>query len=419
MKAWQSASSWCVGFSGGLDSTVLLHILANNPERNQCPPVRAIHVYHGLQVVAQEWPAHCQRVCDAVNVPLQVVSVKVATTASLEGAAREARYAAFAEYLVKNDVLLLAQHQDDQAETLLFRLLRGGGLVGLQGIPEQRTLGQTQLFRPLLGISRAQLEAYAHEHGLRWVTDPSNADDAYDRNYLRLHVMPRLQQRWPSMLGVFQRTTEHMAEATQLLDELAQADVERARIQPVPWLAFDCLDLQQIQALTDARQKNLLAYWLRDKTAAFDSHQWRGWFDLRDAKVDSQPCWHLNSGAVVREGSNIYWLPKSFLKQHSLSGISILKAGVYPLTENGFLEVKGTLPQPLYVRYRQGGEVMSLSHRGRRDLKRLMQEEAVPRFIRSRLPLICNEAGEVLAVANYPRLKSQSLADIEFVWFVN
>ncbi|MFL6535720.1 MAG: tRNA lysidine(34) synthetase TilS, partial [Pseudomonas sp.] len=134
---WRNATHWRIAFSGGLDSTVLLHLLASLARTQGLPPLSAIHVHHGLQAVADAWPEHCRKVCEALGVPLQVVSVEVRPGASVERAARDARYAAFIAATQENDILLTAQHRDDQAETLLFRLLRGAGARGLAAIPRQ------------------------------------------------------------------------------------------------------------------------------------------------------------------------------------------------------------------------------------------------------------------------------------------
>ena len=146
---------------------------------------------------------------------------------------RQARYAAFTQHLDSDDVLLMAQHQDDQAETLLFRLMRGTGVAGLRGIPRSRVLSSGQVVRPLLGISQQKLLEYAQQHQLRWIEDPSNATDEFDRNYLRRQVIPMLRARWPHMQQSLERTAQHMREAQQLLDELAAEDLQRAQMEPV------------------------------------------------------------------------------------------------------------------------------------------------------------------------------------------
>ncbi|HDQ9214135.1 TPA: tRNA lysidine(34) synthetase TilS, partial [Pseudomonas aeruginosa] len=197
LAPWREAGGWCVAFSGGLDSTVLLHLLAQLARSEALPALSALHVHHGLQAAADGWPAHCQAVCRSLGIPLRVERVQVAVGGSIEQAARDARYRAFQANLGEGQVLLTAQHLDDQAETLLFRLLRGAGLRGLAAMPASRPLGGGRLCRPLLGVSRAELEAYAQTHRLDWVEDPSNQDPRFSRNYLRREIMPRLASHWP------------------------------------------------------------------------------------------------------------------------------------------------------------------------------------------------------------------------------
>ncbi len=417
LKPWQQAPAWCVAFSGGLDSTVLLHILATHIPLGSRPALRAIYIHHGLQQAAEGWPAHCQSVCEQLGVALSVIKIKVAQQASVEQAARNARYAAFAEQLQPEELLLMAQHQDDQAETLLYRLLRGSGVTGLQAIPRQRVLGQAHLLRPLLGISRQELEDYAQQYQLSWVEDPSNAEEYFDRNFLRRQIMPLLKQRWPATLSVLQRTTEHMREAQQLLDDLAQLDLQQAQlVAPISWLPLAGLQLDKLAKLSDRRQKNLLRYWLANKTSAVETQHWAGWYDLRDAKADAQPVWRLQQGALVRYQQQLYWLPESWLAPVEAVQLEITKPGRYVLPGNGVLEVQGELPGLLHIRYRHGGEQMQLPTRGRRDLKRLLQEQNIPQFLRQRIPLAYMQQ-QLIAVANCSSLQGAKAKQFQLYWY--
>ena len=166
LAPWRNAPAWRVALSGGLDSTVLLHLLAGLAQREELPPLSAIHIHHGLQPVADAWPAHCRALCARLGVPLQVEYVQVEPGASVERAARDARYGVFEAVLKPGELLLVAQHRDDQAETLLFRLLRGAGVQGLAAMPASRRVGQGHLLRPLLNCSRDELQVYAERHRL-------------------------------------------------------------------------------------------------------------------------------------------------------------------------------------------------------------------------------------------------------------
>ena len=401
LKPWRNATAWRIAFSGGLDSTVLLHLLAHLAKTESLPALNAIHVHHGLQAVADAWPDHCQSVCDALGVPLQVVRVQVQPGASIERAARDARYAAFIEATQVNEVLMTAQHRDDQAETLLFRLLRGAGVRGLSGMPSERPLGRGHLLRPLLNVTRAELEAYATEHQLSWIDDPSNQDHQFSRNYLRHQVFPVLTARWPQAVATMARSAAHLSEAQGLLDELAQIDLALASTaSDFDWLGLPSLELATLEKLSDARQRNALSHWLKPLTTLPDSDHWSGWENVRDATDDARPLWRLAAGELHRAGGRLWWLSGGWLRTppSPVSWAEPLVSLVLP--DNGVLTLTGQIPDgPLHIRYREGGEVMNLPGRGHRDLKRLLNESGVPGFVRGRLPLLYR-GEQLLAVAN-------------------
>ncbi|MDP3846579.1 MAG: tRNA lysidine(34) synthetase TilS [Pseudomonas sp.] len=419
LSAWRSVPVWTVAFSGGLDSTVLLHLLVGLAQRQQLPPLRAIHIQHGLQVAAEAWPAHCQQVCDELGVPLLQHEVQVQPGASLEQAARDARYAAFAELLGADEVLLTAQHCDDQAETLLFRLLRGAGARGLAAMPASRPLGAGHLVRPLLAVSRAELEGYARSNGLGWVEDPSNCDERFSRNFLRRQVLPLLTQRWPQAVASMARSAAHLSEAQGLLDELAQADL--TLMQPdsrFAWLSLPSLPLTSLLSLSAARQRNLLRHWLAPLTPMPDSDHWAGWTSLVNAAVDAAPIWRLARGELQRADGRLWWLSGPWLQPLPPIDLPLTTAARLSLPGNGHIYLLGQAPEgALQVRYRQGGEVLQLAGRGRRDLKRLLNEAGVPGFLRDRLPLLY-QGEELLAVANVPQLSVAAPGNWQFVWQV-
>ncbi|MDG9929487.1 MULTISPECIES: tRNA lysidine(34) synthetase TilS [unclassified Pseudomonas] len=417
LRPWRDAPAWRVALSGGLDSTVLLHLLVRLREREALPPLFAVHVHHGLQAVADGWPAHCQSFCDGLGVPLQVERVRVDGGASLERAARMARYAAFERQLGEGEVLLTGQHRDDQAETLLFRLLRGAGVKGMGGMPSSRRLGAGWLVRPLLDCPRAALESYAGEQGLRWVEDPSNADTGLARNFLRREVFPALARRWPQVGANLARTAELMRETEQLLAELAELDLAAARSDSgLPWLELPSLELAPLLALPEPRQRNALRHWLAPLTRMPDSDHWAGWADLRDAAVDAAPVWRLEGGELRRADGRLWWLRGDWLLNPPAPAEGFDPAQPLRLDGNGLVLLEGAPPAgPLRLRYRQGGEVMALPGRGHRDLKRLLNERGVPAFVRGRLPLLYR-GDELLAVANLPGLDGPSSGEWRFRW---
>jgi tRNA(Ile)-lysidine synthase len=417
LAPWRSAPSWRVALSGGLDSTVLLHLLVRLREREALPPLSAVHVHHGLQAIADTWPAHCQSLCDELGVPLRIERVQVDGGASLERAAREARYAAFERQLGQGEILLTGQHRDDQTETLLFRLLRGAGVRGLAGMPAARRLAEGWLVRPLLRVPRAQLETYARQHDLRWVEDPSNADTGLARNFLRREVLPALARHWPQAGASLARTAEHMREAEQLLAELAEQDLAAARGSGAfDWLNLPSMQLQPLIALSEARQRNALRHWLAAHTRMPDSEHWAGWSDLRDAAVDAAALWRLDDGELRRADGRLWWLSGEWVQQPPQPAVWADPAQPLRLPGNGWVRIAGEVPvAPLQVLYRQGGEVMALAGRGHRDLKRLLNERGVPAFVRGRLPLLYR-GDELLAVANLPGLDGPASGEWRLHW---
>lgn len=406
LALWRNALAWRVALSGGLDSTVLLHLLAHLASREALPPISAIHVHHGLQAVADAWPEHCQRFCDSLGVPLHVVRVQVDDGASLERAARDARYAAFTAALGEGECLLTGQHRDDQAETVLFRLFRGAGVRGLSGMAASRSLGAGMLLRPLLGMTRGELERYARNHGLSWVDDPSNTCDDYDRNYLRNRVLPGIVQRWPTAVETIARSAEHLAEADGLLGELAQSDLIFAGARnDYIGMQLPSLAIAALAELSEPRQRNALRHWLAPLARLPDSAHWAGWRDLRDARGDAEPIWRLADGELRRAHGRLWWLAKPWLGFVPANQAWPDPSQALSLPGNGSLRFEGQPANgPLDIRYRQGGEVMTLVGRGSRDLKRLLNEAAVPAFLRGRLPLLWR-SDELLGVALLPDLR--------------
>ncbi|MEM7019036.1 MAG: tRNA lysidine(34) synthetase TilS [Pseudomonadota bacterium] len=217
-----------VAYSGGIDSHVLLHLLKTSSPRSI---ISAVHIHHGLQSNADGWAQHCEDVCQNLDIPCQVIRVNVSQDkgASLEESARKARYVAFADLLDPNEILCMAHHADDQAETVLLRMLKGAGPNGLAGMPATRQLGNGWLWRPLLTQPRETLVAYANQHKLRWIEDTSNTDTRFDRNFLRQNILPTLKERWPGLLQTFNRTAAHQQQTSEMLKQLGELDWQQCR----------------------------------------------------------------------------------------------------------------------------------------------------------------------------------------------
>lgn len=249
-----SDTSVCIALSGGVDSVVLLNVLAGLRPALQLD-LSAIHVNHGLSANAESWSGFCADLCRQLDVPLTIARVTVERDASvgLEAAARKVRYGVFAA--VEADYLLLAQHADDQAETVLHQILRGTGLRGMAGMGESRLLRDgLVMLRPLLGVTRTEIEAYARNQQLAWVEDESNADTAYMRNFLRHDIAPMLGERFPHFRESLARTARHASEAHEMLDALARIDLD--------WDGAHAR-AERLDALPPMRQVNALYHWLQ------------------------------------------------------------------------------------------------------------------------------------------------------------
>ena len=291
-----------VGLSGGCDSVVLLHVLSALGFGGR---LSAIHVHHGLSPNADTWAQFCADFCKKIGVSLVISHVAVDLTSGLglEAAARKARYAAFAEHAV--DCLFLAQHRGDQAETLLLNLLRGTGVTGAAAMPAERRFEKLRLLRPLLDISRADIESYAAEHGLAWVDDESNTDISLTRNFLRHGALTAISQRFPAAESALAQAAANFAEATVLLDELAALDWQRADMG-------GAAGLPELRTLSLPRLKNLLRYRLRSlawqvPVAARLEEFAR---QLQTAASDRHPELVLPNGKMRVARGLLHWLPK-------------------------------------------------------------------------------------------------------------
>lgn len=373
-----------IGYSGGLDSTVLLHLLA----RHAPVPVTAIHVHHGLQAAADGWAEHCARVCAGLGVPLQTVRVRVAVDdpAGPEAAARAARQAAFAEALARGDWLALAHHREDQAETVLLRLLRGSGVDGLAGMAALAPFAAGWCWRPLLGQPRALLRAYAVEHGLRWIEDPHNVDPRYTRSWLRGEILPRLRERHPAVDEALARTAAQAAEARTLLEELATADLAAAGADA------QRLPLAPLRALSAPRRRNALRRWLARPLPPEAALLARVEQALIEARADAQPQLAFDGDTLRRYRETLYRLPA--LPSPPEAGLSLdWNASLPPGC--GTVDASGPPPWPLQWRFARGGEALRVAEGGRtRSLRNLWQEAGVPPWERLRTPLLYR--GEVL-----------------------
>ena len=244
-----------VALSGGADSTALLIACATRWPGQ----VHAFHVHHGLQAAADGFEAHCRALCERLGVPLLVrhVDARNANGQSPEDAARQARYGALEDMLAEATgirSIALAQHADDQIETILLALSRGAGVAGIAAMPMQWQRAGIDWHRPLLKTGGAEIRKWLKEQGADWVEDPTNADERYTRNRIRRNLLPALQATFLQFRETFARSAEHAAQAAELLQELAEQDLHTVGNPP---------SIKPLQALSRARQANVLRHWLR------------------------------------------------------------------------------------------------------------------------------------------------------------
>lgn len=387
----------CVGLSGGLDSVVLLHAL----ERQRCAgllfELSAVHVHHGLSVNADAWAEFCADFCRRLDVALEVVRVEVprASGEGLEAAARRLRHAVFAGRPA--DWLALAHHRDDQAETVLFRLLRGAGVSGAAGMPAERPQASgPRLIRPLLALPRSAIAHYAEKHSLRWTEDESNANAHYRRNHLRREVMPRIEEHFPGAAPSLARAARHFAEAAALLEELATVDREAAA------RLSGRIDVARFNVLSPPRARNLLRFELL--SAGFRAPEAR-WLDealrqLATVSADSQTCVANPDGAMHVYRGELHILahppavPASALSWHGEEALPWGGDRVSFVRTTGAGVSRCLLAAArVCLQSRRGGERLQADpRRPGKPLRKLLQEAAVPPWERARLPLLwCGE----------------------------
>ena len=416
---------YLLAYSGGLDSHVLLHLLAQ-PGAAAGYGLRAVHVNHNIQPQSRAWARHCQDVCRDLGVALETLEVDASAPdgESPEAWARQQRYAAIEKIMAEGEILLTAHHQDDQLETFLLRLLRGAGTLGLGSMRPLREFGKGLHARPLLSHPRAQLLDYAGRHQLTWIEDPSNTEQRFDRNYLRHEVLPMIAERWLAYAEPLSRTIKLMAETQEMLEQLARLDLQNCATE-----SADLLSFAQLRQLPQSRQKNLLRYWCRSlNLPSPDSRQaarivadllrtdraanarvgWRG-AELRRHGDDIQlaePLAPVDSSAVYEWD----FMRPCRLQEGELTAVSG--------RGNGLRQARCAGAR-IEVRYRRGGEKLRLPGRAHRHrLKKLFQAAGVPPWLRARVPLIYLD-GELAMVAGYWTAAGFLAAEAEPSWIIS
>lgn len=414
------ATTILVAYSGGLDSSVLLHACVQLLSSSKISTLNAIHVNHGLSDHADNWQNHCQQVCDLYNVPLLVETFELASqgkTSELD--ARKARYSCFESRIKNEQILLFAHHQDDQLETVLFRLFRGSGVHGMAGIPNSRPLSKGHLLRPFCNIPKSELQDYASRNQLSWVDDPSNQSSRYSRNFIRHEIVPLLQTKWPQVSNAVSQFSQIAKDQSSILDEVADADISAVALDDYR------LRLNKLCQLSTARQKNLLHFWIRRhagqppvnqdideilrqmarSTSSEDRLGNKSQDKIDDKKCDKKMAIKL-AGVWIRSFDGVLFLfkndePKVLeervvwqdigrnLRVNSDIVIVVEKEQHWLLSENDFRLRLPTVKEVVTVRARSGGEAAKPTYRNRStSLKIIYQEAKVPPWRREWLPII-------------------------------
>jgi tRNA(Ile)-lysidine synthase len=385
-----------VAFSGGLDSTVLLHATIKAHGKKN---VHAFHVHHGIQKEADQWQAHCKAVAKKFGCHFDTQNVKLNKPSNIESQARNLRYEALTEMCQAHKIqdLLLAHHLDDQAETVLIQLMRGAGLPGLSAMPQVKSKELIHLWRPFLNMRRKDLEIYAKEHQLTWIEDPSNQDESYRRNAIRKTILPTLEKFQAGAIENLSRSAKHLSEAQELLNQLADIDLGLMEVKE----GLSKSNLIRLYKTSQARATNALRRWLSKNGLAYPSEErltaW--WSELQQTRPDSQLQWdhdqqvirlwrgHLT---VTQDSSNSEvmgeWVFKKIPANSQKPGIA--KDRFEKAKQKGLINTMA----------REGGEKFKVdTKRPRRSLKNLYQEAAIPPWQRDVPLLYIGE--ELVAVA--------------------
>lgn len=384
-----------LAFSGGVDSCVLLHLLSQYLQQHGGVTAKAVYVHHGLNAHADEWGNLCQQWANALGIEcvIERVVLSLDEGESVEAEARTQRYDALSRHVGQGDVLLTAQHANDQLETFLLALKRGSGPAGLSSMPERLPFGDGVLVRPLLRVSRESVVQYAKAQGLSWVEDESNQDTRYDRNFLRHQVVAVLAERWPSIYKAVARSAQLCGEQESLLSELLQETLS-ARLHQDGSLNIEASDsLQKAFAL--------IRLWLKGQNVAMLSQAQiqSVWQNLVLAQDDANPKLALKQGEIRRFQSRLYWVKPPVdccewaVEWNTKEALNLPHA----LGELTLVQGEGSA---LNLRFPKKDEVVSVRFNptglmakpigrvGSRSMKKLYQEYGVPSWRRRSTPLI-------------------------------
>ena len=399
--AYSKAKRIVVAYSGGLDSTVLLHLTRSLSEKLHYK-LLAAHINHRLDPEANDWETHCRKRAERMGIAYQCEVVQVANKhpQGLEAAARELRYLALQRIMKMGDLLLTAHHQNDQAETVLLRLLRGAGTSGLKAIPEYRTLAVGSLARPMLSIPRTDIHRYAQAHRLNWLNDPGNEDAKYARNYIRHHVAPILETRWPIWHQTMARTAAHQVEA----DAIITAETKRYLHRCLLPNTLNLL-LRVLLTLPTAYRHSVLRAWCKlNEIPLPDAFQLARISNMvsehilkRNASGGGMICTYSDIGIGFYHGilyavKPLRHVPISSIEWHNDKDCEIPQLNLRLSRTELMQQAPVLFDKALIVDFRRGGERCAFQDTSNRlfhkSLKKVFQEHHIPTWQRSRTPLI-------------------------------
>ena len=392
-----------VGFSGGVDSSALLHALSLLPQARG-RGLRAVHVDHGVHADSGAWAAHCVAFGTALGVEVQTVRADVADIddLGLEGAARAARHEAFASALRDDEGLVLAHHRDDQAETVLLRLLHAAGAEGLAGMRALRPFARAWLWRPLLSLGRDVLREHARAHQLQWIEDPSNTSLQHARNHVRHAVLPALEARWPDATRRIAAAGQRLRGESDALQETAAQILAAARGTHRFAPGAGTLDADLLHRFPDAMQRAVLGQWLDAQSLPRPPPGlWSQLATLLAARPDATPCLAWRGAEVRRYRGQLFALRPGPACERDWEMAWDAREPLALPTGFGTLAIEPAQGEPadLVVRPRRGGERIAQPG-AHRELRTLLQDLDVPPWIRERLPLLFHRDGTLLAAGD-------------------
>ncbi|AYN24399.1 tRNA lysidine(34) synthetase TilS [Buchnera aphidicola] len=381
-----------IAYSGGVDSTVLLHKMLKIKEKDPQIKIRAIHINHNLHSSSKKWEKHCTEICQKYDIPLIIKKIRIVLKGNIEEKLRIKRYNTIYNNLLDDEILLTGHHLNDQCETLILSLKRGSGPTGLSGMSSESFLGKKKIVRPFLQKTKKELEKWAYKNNLKWIEDFSNTNISYDRNFVRHKLIPILEQRWPFFLKNCFRTTVICCEETKLKNMFLKEKIQN-------FINFnESLNIKNFRNMKKEMCKALIRYWISLKNIKMPSYRIIEciYKEIVCSKEDANPKIIINKNEVRRYKKSLYFIKTqksikdTFLFWHDTNKKLLLPNNLGYLTRNN----KGfTIPIPkknelINIRFQFEGKILILGREKRRKIKKIWQEYNIPPWFRNQIPLL-------------------------------